>query len=166
MSEMPEQSDGSGSLLARVMPVFPRRVATVTLSSQDVQGLDRLLQYYRGGRPGFCTRYDYIVVSRSVYGWKLQSETYLDFSCRVDLLEDADPRDLKALGQQASPVISLDRLIGTAESAQQRGLQQVAYVPTRRSETAAYRELQYRQEKPLEVTTSMLEARSQEVAEP
>lgn len=164
VSELPERDIPNWDLVTRVLPAVPRPVATVTLSSQDVRGLDRLLQYYRTRPPGGCTNRDQLCVTRRAYGWKLRTESYFDDTCRIDLLADADPRDLKALGERADPVVSLDRLIGTASAAQQRGLQEVAYAPLPRFKTEAYQRLQYRQQESLEVTPSMLESRSQEVA--
>lgn len=165
VSEFPERSIPNWDLVTRVLPAVPRRVATVTLSSQDVRGLDRLLQYYRTRPPGGCTSRDLLCVTRRAYGWKFRTENYFDDTCRIDVLADADPRDLKALGEKADPVVSLDRLIGTATAAQQRGLEEVAYAPLPRFKTEAYQRLQYRQQESLEVTPSMLESRSQEVAE-
>jgi hypothetical protein len=52
-----------------------------TLSTAEVAGLDRLLQFYRSRPRGGCTTEDKITISRFHDGRKIDTEHYVDGSC-------------------------------------------------------------------------------------
>ncbi len=54
---------------------------TVKLSSQEITGLDKLLEFYRFRPPGGCTTEDRITISYFRAGKKISSERYVDRSC-------------------------------------------------------------------------------------
>jgi hypothetical protein len=61
---------------------------TVTLSAQEVAGLDKLFQFY-GSRPrGGCTTHDDISVSQFRGGQKISSGHYVDGSCATYQMKD------------------------------------------------------------------------------
>jgi len=67
----------------------PRRyLGTVTLSDEDLAGLDRLISYYRTHPEGECTTNDGVDITyrRTSYGvtYGLAEEKYNDMSCQVD----------------------------------------------------------------------------------
>jgi hypothetical protein len=140
----PDSYSFGGGVVSRLLSGFQlQTVAVVGLSRPQVQGLDRLLQFYRTLPPGYCTQSNAIKVSRYWGSWRVRTEDYFDDSCRSDLLADAHPRDLRDLGIRASPLVTLDRVIGVADIAAQRGLTYTRYIPLARTKTRAYTKLRF-----------------------
>jgi hypothetical protein len=54
---------------------------TVTLSPQEIAGLDKLLEFYRSRPRGGCTTHDKIAISHFRAGKEISSEQYVDGSC-------------------------------------------------------------------------------------
>ena len=61
---------------------------TVTLSAQEVAGLDKLFQYYRSRPRGGCTTQDDISISQFRGDRKISSEHYVDGSCATYQMKD------------------------------------------------------------------------------
>jgi len=67
----------------------PKRLGTLTLTSRDISGLDRLVRYYRTHPRGMCTTVDDVTIEhfRRIWGPSapaIATEHYLDLSCATD----------------------------------------------------------------------------------
>lgn len=88
----------------------------VALHQADVRRLDNLLRFYRTRRKGRCTTLNDVTFSLRQGDRVLTTETFQDSSCYADDILDADPADLKILGIKDPPVLSLFRVIATADA--------------------------------------------------
>jgi hypothetical protein len=133
----PRLMDAKGSVVGRSRS--PLELAAVDLTPEQVARLDNLLRFYRkhDGEDG-CTTTDTISVVLYQHGIPVKWERYVDSTCRVELLADADPRDLAALRRDEAPVLSLRSVIGQAAQAEARGLSSVPYQAAQRKQTGAY----------------------------
>jgi len=61
---------------------------TVTLSANEVAGLDKLLQFYRSKPRGLCTTQDDISISEFRGTQKISNEHYVDGTCGTDEMKD------------------------------------------------------------------------------
>jgi hypothetical protein len=134
---------------------IPQRLATVTLTPEQVARLDQTRRYFRGQKlSGDCTTTDGLKVTISRGTSQTVSENNRDDSCGRRLREEADPGDLQALRgypegkrfpQNVVPILSLDRVVFAAKSANQRGIAIVPLPDIPRTETQAYRSLLWQQ---------------------
>jgi hypothetical protein len=60
---------------------------SVTLSSAERAGLDRLLAFYRQRKTGLCTTQDNVALTYFRAGQKVSSEHYIDGTCSGDELK-------------------------------------------------------------------------------
>ena len=61
---------------------------SVTLSTDEVGGLDKLLQYYRSAPKGGCTTQDIITVTVFRTDHVVARESYVDGTCATEDMED------------------------------------------------------------------------------
>ena len=61
---------------------------SVTLSAREIQGLDRLIQFYRSRPVGGCTTEDEITITWFRDRQKIASERYVDRSCATYQMKD------------------------------------------------------------------------------
>src|SRR5262245_35816624 len=61
---------------------------TISLSPEEVAGLDKLFQFYSSWPRGGCTTKDDISISQFRSGHKISSEHYVDGSCATHQMKD------------------------------------------------------------------------------